>query len=25
LTEYSGRGLALFQLAKSVELVVGLT
>jgi len=25
LTEYSGRGLAIFQLAKSVELVVGLT
>jgi len=25
LTEYSGRGLALFQLAKAVELVVGLT
>ncbi len=25
LTEYSGRGLALFKLAKSVELVVGLT
>jgi NADH-quinone oxidoreductase subunit H len=25
LTEYSGRGLALFQMAKSVELVVGLT
>ena len=25
LTEYSGRGLALFQLAKSVELTVGLT
>ena len=25
LTEYSGRGLALFQLAKSIELIVGLT
>lgn len=25
LTEYSGRGLALFQMAKSVELIVGLT
>ena len=25
MTEYSGRGLALFQLAKSIELIVGLT